>query len=41
VRVLEIPVPHWSTYDSVHNNLPIFDIVSPTIQDFAGSSPIW
>ena len=39
VRVLKIPTPRWSTYDSARNGLPLSAHVPPTIQERAWPSP--
>lgn len=40
-RVLEIPVPRWTTYDSVYFNIPLPEGAPVAIQDRAYTSPIW
>ena len=40
-RVLEIPTPRWTTYDSAYFNVEPQDDVPSSIQDRAYTSPIW
>jgi hypothetical protein len=41
VRVIEIPIPRWTTHDAVFYGIPLPDTVPPTVQDRAYTSPIW
>jgi len=41
VRVLEIPTPHWTTYDAVRFGTDLPDVVPGTTQERAYTSPIW
>jgi hypothetical protein len=41
VRVLEIPTPRWSTYDTAAAGLPPRGDLPPTLQERAYTSPIW
>lgn len=41
VRVLEIPVPRWTTYDAAYFDVEIPEGAPASIQDRAYTSPIW
>jgi hypothetical protein len=41
VRVLEIPVPRWTTYDAAYFDVEIPEGAPVSIQDRAYTSPIW
>ena len=40
-RVIETPVPQWSTYDAAFFDVDLPEGVPVSIQDRANSSPIW
>lgn len=41
LRVLEIPVPRWTTYDAAYFDVEISEGAPASIQDRAYTSPIW
>ena len=41
VRVLEIPTPRWTTHDAASYGVALPEMVPPTLQDRAYTSPIW
>ncbi len=41
VRVIEIPKPRWTAYDTKRSGIKMPDNVLMTVQDRAYTSPIW